>query len=128
MYLKSQLFTDTFFNKNNEFQYFIYIDTNFVLVVNFRSDSDTHTTARHKGFYILCKIHQVDTMVIEDLWAVPKAFCCTLLSASASRPYISTRQGHRSYYAGPLTSSPLLVRRESRMVWHATQSCCEVTF
>ena len=43
------MYTDTFFNKNNEFQYFIYIDTKFVLVVNFRSDSDTHTTARHKG-------------------------------------------------------------------------------
>ena len=43
------MFTDTFFNKNNEFQYFIYIDPKFVLVVDFRSDSDTHTTARHKG-------------------------------------------------------------------------------
>ena len=49
MYQKSQLFTDTFFNKNNEFKYFIYIDTKFVLVVNFRSDWDTHTTAREKG-------------------------------------------------------------------------------
>ena len=43
------MFTDTFFNKNNEFHYVIYIDTKFVLVVDFRSDSDTHTTARHKG-------------------------------------------------------------------------------
>ena len=41
--------SSSLFNKNNEFQYFIYIDTKFVLAVNFRSDSDTHTTARHKG-------------------------------------------------------------------------------
>ena len=40
MYWKSQLFT--FFDKNKIFQYFMYIDTKFVLVVNFRSDS-THT-------------------------------------------------------------------------------------
>ena len=43
------MFTDTFFEKNNEFEYFVYIDTKFVLVVDVRSDSDTHTTARHKG-------------------------------------------------------------------------------
>ena len=52
-YLISLLFELTLnkftFHKNNDFQYFINIDTKFFLVVNFRSDWDTHTTARHKG-------------------------------------------------------------------------------
>ena len=52
-YLISLLFKLTLnkftFHKNNDFQYFIYIDTKFFLVVNFRSDWDTHTTARNKG-------------------------------------------------------------------------------